>query len=928
LGTQRLILQEAGGAVRGSNTEFIEHFYDILQAAAARQLVSVEASIAFGLLTHLGSEGAFKLGWEGVQRMFGADLSQTDRVQEAIRTLCDHSCRIAPLESRKNLIDFLLAEASARPELLTSEVTKLRELVAACELPQEDEALPQRATIDTKADSKRDDGNANVDWTSLVGRHRYTSANDFEDALCFLGQQAKGSSEWNLKERLHQEFFTRLLALTVPVEYIFQLNAILDVNADVLSYDTMLAAISERLESWKYHPLVREWRVHMPRRIAQKRFDVFFFGEGFSRYQMNKLNETFAIPKQVIVQDLVRELPNHVRDLGAGAIYDVVAMLVGTLTSDESGTVLNWLLLELKSRLSRPGIVTIGIGTCDVGLDHAAIETTILWYLFGHPDRRVRWRAVHSARRFVKLGRKEILSRLANLYTNNSSPLTTPGTAFYQMSAQNSFLLLLDRLSTEAAGTVSPLAGFLFKEATSPSTPHAMNTFQAKTAALRLSRAFPRLYSKDMLRQLKSVLQVQTLPKEVKVPVPEIDNFRTGHRGKFHFDFVDTIPYWYKPLGERFGVSAELICRMAERWICDRWGFGDGIRESDPIRQWGRNDREWRLRDHRHGSQPTIEDLQTYLELNAMFCVASELATTHKVVPSRWDDDGDRWESWLDSWGLTWKDDWLADRRGVTPFEPELWERGKYESAETWQLALSETDCDAAADVCGRRRPQFILAYANETRYRYDQSEHVTIHTALVSALTARSLLHALNETANPFDYRIPDEGDRLEIDENEGSIRFSLKGWTSDRNAGNEGFDLSDPLRNQLGTTLIAPGPTFVKSLNLVFDQRGYNTYRQQDRSLPVTCFECWNDVPREEEHHSFATEGKRLWVNRDAALTYLSDSEQAIIVMCIIDRRTRRDWDSEEKAHGRKTKLYVIHKDGTIESASRDHRAGEPNH
>ena len=107
----------------------------------------------------------------------------------------------------------------------------------------------------------------------------------------------------------------------------------------------------------------------------------------------------------------------------------------------------------------------------------------------------------------------------------------------------------------------------------------------------------------------------------------------------FHFDILDTLPYWYSRALEVFGdLDREEFLDAAERWIVDRWGV-----QSNPWR-WDDEPRQHSFSDHAvasmhsNGSLPILERFHTYLEWHAMWCATGELMQTHALAKAGEDD--------------------------------------------------------------------------------------------------------------------------------------------------------------------------------------------------------------------------------------------------------------------------------------------------
>jgi hypothetical protein len=909
-----------------------DHMNDFVRTCLVRGSISPEAAVSFSVLSPLGSGPAMTTALEGTSKL-RAKPGGHAVADAALRILCDHARRLAPVGARRDMAEqVVLGAEQQRPNANLPEVRDLvtlrsflslidKKAAAATDSPAwkpGDRPSTTAAALETAANSP-----------AAAGEDPSTGAADLESAIRRLPGRNRYSTSAPEDEAV-AELLTKVREATQPAHYPQGLQALIDLDPGLLAFDVLLAGLKDRLTHWGYHPLVQQWRRQLPTLLARHRFDDFFAWGHFSRGRLVAIERDLGVSAGAMVDALVGQLPEHVRDLNAGCVYGIAETLASALPPDMAMDVLEWQVNGLRARLDREGLVTAAVEASALPGPGPGLEAAVLWFLFGHPDTRLRWLAAHAARRMVRLGRSDVLFRLAErLDDGHASPFATPGTTFYWLAARQWFFLLIDRLSAEASQSVLPLAPVIAREVLAPDPPHALTMRFAKRAALRLAGRADSPYPAAMVEQIRGALAPPIkLEPEPQDRGPVRGSYRSGRAERFHFDAMDTLPYWYEPLGQLFGVEPNAFCAAAERWICNRWGFLGDVWRDDPVRKRYTGDHDYGLRSHRHGSRPTVEDLKTYLELNAMFCVAAELTRERPVLASRWDDEGDRWEHWLSRWDLAWQGEWLADRRQAPPLEPRLWDGSGFGSDEVWENHPGEEDFDRAIGILDPVRPGYLLAYADETRYRYEATEHVHVDTALVSAATADALLHALDGCPDPFDYRIPEEGDELEFNEQVGGAAFALKGWVRHVEADTDGIDSHDPLRYELRKQLAVPGSELVQRMGLVPDESQFRTCRRDGVvQQPVTVFEHWNDLPAGLQRHSFETEGRRLWVRLADALQVLRAAAWAIIVRCMIVRRagsSRSTSRRDENDHGHRARLYLIHSDGTIYTSGGNHRFG----
>lgn len=902
-------------------SQFTDNVPGFVAACLDIRRLPASVVVASNVLAPLGSYGAMQTSLSGISAMKPSRPETGSQCDKAISLLCDHAIRLAPLADRRTQADLLLKWADENGIADHPTVAELRSFVefTAALSESKDYPAPHRAIAPTVQDSLSEKPPESPDWSAISTSARYIEPAEIEAAFREIATLTEnGDYPWPHRVSLPGELLTRIANNVVPGDYCRHLDALVAVDPGLIRFDDLIRALQHRLRHWSHHPLVRDWQTTLPALLAKYRFHDFFWMDFFSFKTLDDLEESLGVSKTRMCDELIRALPQHIRDVTAKAVHCLAWSRISSLPGGSSIKVLKWALPMFASRVKRNTLICQDIDVSNIPLSGHDLTATVLWFLFGHPDKRVRWKAVHAARRIVQLGEPEILQCLSKwLDAGRSHPFVMPGTMFYWLAARQWFFVLVDRLSAELPESVLPLAQKIASEATTPDMPHALIMRFARRAALRLARHRERPYTVRQVRAITSSLK--TLKRrhgaQKAAQHHERNDCPDDSGERFRFDSLDTLPYWYSRVQEVFGLSGAEFCKAAERWICDEWGIAGDVWASDPIRKWDNWDREWTLRSHSHGSEPTIEDLHTYLEFNAMFCVAGEMVATRPVVGHRW--EMTPWEDWLSRWDLPWQQEWLADRRQRTPMEGNLWQWAA-SHRDDWAKNPENEAFDRAVGLNNPLHPGYLIAEARLHRYQYGDYESIDVSSALVSADTAQALLYALAESRHPFDYRIPLEGDELEIEEVlVDGTRFCLKGWIHAFDGDSEGIDQHDPLRYGLGKELFVPGSAVKKAASLKLDKDRRMSFRKGCPSAPVTVFEHWNDCARSELEGGFQTEGHRLWVHHDLIQSFLRSGGWNLIVRCIINRRLKRheSGNSEDK-YDPQAKLYLIHSDGTIEA------------
>jgi len=395
--------------------------------------------------------------------------------------------------------------------------------------------------------------------------------------------------------------------------------------------------------------------------------------------------------------------------------------------------------------------------------------------------------------------------------------------------------------------------------------------------------------------------------------------YRHDETRRFDFDSMDTLPYWYTGALRSFAdVSGEEFLDAAERWIVDRWGV-----VNNPW-TWEAEPRKNRMSDysidHRHGSQPTMERFHTYLEWHAMWCVVGELMQVRALGRAS-EDDYDSFEHLLRRVDLTVPPMWLADLRGVKPLEDRLWFPPKND-IDTWIEEVGDSDFLAELGLTNNDGT-IVVAASHDTRSSRFHSS-VRVSTALVSPLTAKALVRALQTADDSWDYGIPDAEDELEID----VPPYKLVGWLV-HSSRDPGIDERDSLRYEVGGVERSPSSKTMETFNIEFvhDDDDEAKWIEASKRNIVFVYTPWGDSRGDETDERLRydervrSDGWRLRADTEALSAFLNAIGFDLVVEIEVERKNRgygySRYDEEEAKEARFDKVLLLRRDGTIEAA-----------
>jgi hypothetical protein len=303
-----------------------------------------------------------------------------------------------------------------------------------------------------------------------------------------------------------------------------------------------------------------------------------------------------------------------------------------------------------------------------------------------------------------------------------------------------------------------------------------------------------------------------------------------------------------------------------------------------------------------HGRDPTVENLQAYLEYHAMLVVAGELLDEGApVVYPPYEDASDPWDGWLRSKLDSSSDWWLADRRGSTPLDEAS--QGLRTASEVWDELVSAED---PITVLGLDDGWFWAdghADWRDSEWRVSAS----VSSALVSPETGPALVRSLLHSSPPSAYLPPaNSEDRWneEIDE-EGLV---LQGWAADRPDYSAGLDDDDPYAVRSAGGGPGPSPHFQAAMRLTANKT--ETVFGDEYGDTVVEQQIWSNADRGDGLG--VSSGNRLIVRLFALQDYARQRGLDLVVGLLVDRykqdRTHGGSDDDDEGN-RVCKVWIIH-------------------
>ncbi|MDX5895208.1 ATP-binding protein [Rubrobacter radiotolerans] len=871
------------------------------------------------------SEDAVRL----MERVRTLGASARPRLVAMIKDVSTWVLRDVPLNRRQQAASRVVKWADDKGVGTLPGVAKLREVLRFLETlsGEENESTSSSSSIRPNPEyearlRKEEESEANASAEALREALADAQEGKFDDLLQRRDTYERGS--YRAERSGDPDFLNEVWAVVPPSSRERYLDALTDLGDDALTarlrmHKGLPEALHRALDAWRGSSAAQAWTTRGIRKLLDTHLP------GIVAYDYNarqNLRVLLSLPglKETITSLLLPAVAEHVEGLDARSLYDVADVLVADLSPDKQGGALAWSIERSEERIvrDRGSLPDLPLEpTSDQA--HEALAG-FLWAAFGHPWKPVRWRAAHAARSLLLLPSPDLLRALVLRSNSETAGTFRSGQLdFFWMSARSWLMVVLQRLAEERPEVLQPHVEDIAQHTLSSDFPHAQIRELAKRTVLRVVEHDPAILPRDEIEKLQHSNEPGSglYPRQSPYDLGLNDRLKDNSVGeRFGFNSMDTIPYWYAPLGRVFAQNADAVTARAEAWVCDRWGRTHEDWWNDPREL--RSERTTMYASNNHGSMPRMENLKLYLEYHAMQCVAGEMVDILPVSVDKDDSDFYSWDSWLEEHLPAHSRFWLADLRSTTPFRGASW--GYFPPMEEWFRRDDPAEYEAALGIGEPGDEGEIVVDGSIQDHDSRRRGRVSVSSALVSPDTAAALLRAL-QTTDPGNFRLPYAGEEDEYGVSEISEPgFVLKGLVTGWRREKEYLDEHDPLTREIKGSFSLLGRDFLDTLGVSLSD-DFLTYSEPNGNI-VARLDVWSDDPQERERitEAFST-GERLWVRTEALLDYLRCRSMDLVMEVQITRNVERRYDTEsylkerEYDPGRST-IYILRGDGSLET------------
>lgn len=499
--------------------------------------------------------------------------------------------------------------------------------------------------------------------------------------------------------------------------------------------------------------------------------------------------------------------------------------------------------------------------------DSFGTKSNFIWRLLGHKDTGIRWKAAHVLLRSAALGNLDITKDISELYDRPLSGwYMDEGNYFFVDSARLWYLISCSRISKMNPKNFLP-SYTLFKDiALASGTTHALQRRLAKDICLMLAP----ICDPDAVEQF--ALCDKCIPNLDESEEPKHQHEYSGEteKLKFHFDTMDTLPYWYYHVATIFSCSRVQVAND-----CDYYIAQFGITNEDCDTWWHKylSQEDYSKTHNDHGVLPTVETLTKYAEWHSMFYVADRYRQTISIST----DACEAYEEWINDYIPGVDGFWPFEFRNHVPLIPFLWNfkptiapapdqrhiiaEGLERSLIDNELGVSlNMECWAHMHNCNRR---------------------ISIQSALIERNLVTQLVEELKKPYTAFcDFYFTDEEYSYPR-----QPRFFIYPTCDELfSYADDPIGKKDLLWKDYWGYFLGASKTIRNYLGVSHEEHILHSRIYDTVNFPVSTYH-WSEPEAESGYEKHSTSGKMVIIDRECLFNLLKTTNQAIVYYVTVD-------------------------------------------
>lgn len=602
----------------------------------------------------------------------------------------------------------------------------------------------------------------------------------------------------------------------------------------------------------------------------------------------------------------------------AEMLFGFVVMSSLHLQADKAADLLDYTLSRFELHIEEDFGDGLPNQSINEVFDIARSVAGFIWSSLASPKSEIRWKAAHCVRELLHHGCDDITDQLFYWLEKDAvGPFGITKYPFYNLHARLYLFIAVCRASFEKTSNIEKHSSILMHYALNEK--HILiQKFTADTL-INIENNRPGTLTGEQINSLGMVTKSEFPIKPVDYDYQIDSYFHTQGEidinNNFYFGY-DFDNYWFKPLGEVFGISGKQVEDIAAVVVDERWGTIEGGYNKDPRVGLWNSSRDGSTHNYKSG-YPRTDRLDFYISYHSLMVAAAKLLEKMPTVIRRdWSEDD--WEEWLSGHLLTSPDGrWLSDFRDPVPTTSPAWVKSDYSDKN--QLVISDNEfIESLMEIRNGETWLNVEGSWQESNSSVKGTYYIT--SALVSPESSEALLNALSTCVDSRDFKLPSYGEKgMEIS----AMPFVLKGWIKVPDI-SKTLDEFDPFAGEIRFPPYRPGKKIINRLDLVASDDGKEWYAKgaAKPSLINLLYASYNSSRDEEPNHL----GNRMMASLPFLKQLCNEYKYELILKVRLGRNQiyRRHME-DHKYKESEIKIFIFSADGKIRSTTECHQLRE---
>lgn len=627
------------------------------------------------------------------------------------------------------------------------------------------------------------------------------------------------------------------------------------------------------IETREYHPELRVWFSDESNLewFIELYYDKSYINESY----IKEISDMFILDENIVISKLIRIVSKYFKKED-WKIYYIIRDLSKLYDEKECSSLLNWCCDEEITNVHENSTDEVYSSSLE---DKFTIEEAIAIYIIkmlGHTNKKNRWYAVHSIYNLSRMNNSIIIENIFKfIWSDIPRVFRDKSYIFFKDSAITYYLIALRRIAVDNIIIIKKFIPRLLEIAKTNEVINILHRVIAKEIV-------EKIYSED--------IGIKTCCNVVKKEKIKSNKYNYNRRNKiatkYKFDFMDVVPYEYEILGDVFGKSSDEVAKDCDDIIAS-WKLSN-----NDVDKWNELYRSREIQQGSYGYNTSIEDLDKYIQYNAMFYVADLYRTNESEVKSYYGDE-ENFEEWLYNWLPNNDGYWLYEVKLAPPNISQFLDTIKYVSDEKYYIE------DRVFDniIFYKEEEEYVILDAI-SRINYHQSDkRYNINVGVMSI----DNLPRLQEESNNINYFIQHNFGDVEDDEVPGLIESII----DDCDDMQSKIEKYDPYIKGLNTYNIKINNKLEKFLKLD-DIRPIKYCLSKAEDYPIKVM-YWGYEDKD-RLYNLESNGRVLMIKKKELIKYLETRKDTVIVFQVdIGFSDSYNCHNKSKAKDRR-KIFVM--------------------